>query len=522
MTQQVVNIEPSSWRSTTLIELAKFIDYRGRTPKKTEDGIPLITAKNIRNGYIDRNPREFIALDAYDDWMTRGIPKVGDVLFTTEAPLGNVAVIDIEEKFALAQRAICFQFYESYVGMFVSYFLRSPQFQQILNGHSTGTTVKGIKAATLKKLDINIPPIAEQKRIVEKLDSLLAQVDTIQQRLNNLPNIIKRYRQSVLAAAVSGKLTEQWRKNNQCQKSTIEIKSEIKNYRYEIWIQEQEAKFQAKGKVPKNDKWKEKYKEVTTELNGNEKTLPKGWVYETLEGLIYISARIGWKGLKAEEYTEEGPLFLSVHGLNHGQHVDLSRAYHISEERYKESPEIQLKNEDILLCKDGAGIGKIAIIKDLTELASINSSLLLIRSGKYFLTDYLYYFLAGPEVQRIVQERMTGSAVPHLFQRDVKEFVLEVPPIEEQTEIVRLVEQHFALADTLEKNLKNAKQKVDNLTQSILAKAFRGELVPQDPNDEPAEQLLSRIKTARAEAELLEKAAKKVTSKTKRQKGVVS
>jgi type I restriction enzyme S subunit len=106
---------------------------------------------------------------------------------------------------------------------------------------------------------------------------------------------------------------------------------------------------------------------------------------------------------------------------------------------------------------------------------------------------------------------MTGSAVPHLFQRDVKEFVLEVPPIEEQTEIVRLVEQHFALADTLEKNLKNAKQKVDNLTQSILAKAFRGELVPQDPNDEPAEQLLARIKTARAEAEQLEKAAKKAS-----------
>jgi type I restriction enzyme S subunit len=85
-----------------------------------------------------------------------------------------------------------------------------------------------------------------------------------------------------------------------------------------------------------------------------------------------------------------------------------------------------------------------------------------------------------------------------------------IPAIEEQTEIVRLVEQHFALADTLEKNLKNAKQRVDNLTQSILAKAFRGELVPQDPNDEPAEQLLARIKKARLEAEAIEKAAKKV------------
>ena len=86
-----------------------------------------------------------------------------------------------------------------------------------------------------------------------------------------------------------------------------------------------------------------------------------------------------------------------------------------------------------------------------------------------------------------------------------------VPSIEEQTEIVRLVEQYFALADTLEKNLANAKQRVDNLTQSILAKAFRGELVPQDPNDEPADKLLERIKAARLEAEKLEKAAKKAT-----------
>ena len=84
-----------------------------------------------------------------------------------------------------------------------------------------------------------------------------------------------------------------------------------------------------------------------------------------------------------------------------------------------------------------------------------------------------------------------------------------MPPIEEQTEIVRLVEQYFALADTLEKHLANAKARVDNLTQSILAKAFRGELVPQNPNDEPADKLLERIKAVRLEAEKLEKAAKK-------------
>jgi type I restriction enzyme S subunit len=128
----------------------------------------------------------------------------------------------------------------------------------------------------------------------------------------------------------------------------------------------------------------------------------------------------------------------------------------------------------------------------------------------------------APVIFEQARKRVSGSGVPDLHLIEIRDFKIPIPHIDEQTEIVRLVEQHFALADTLEKNLKNAKQKVDNLTQSILAKAFRGELVPQDPNDEPAEQLLARIKAARAEAELLEKAAKKVTSKTKRQKGVVS
>ena len=97
----------------------------------------------------------------------------------------------------------------------------------------------------------------------------------------------------------------------------------------------------------------------------------------------------------------------------------------------------------------------------------------------------------------------------------VRNIPIPVPPTKEQTEIVRLVEQYFALADTLEKNLANAKQRVDNLTQSILAKAFKGELVPQDPSDEPADKLLARIKAARLEAEALEKAAKKVDKASK-------
>ncbi len=86
---------PDSWRFQRLGNLAKFIDYRGKTPDKINSGVPLITAKNVRFGFISREPYEFVSEKEYTDWMTRGFPRLGDILFTTEAPLGNAAIVDI-------------------------------------------------------------------------------------------------------------------------------------------------------------------------------------------------------------------------------------------------------------------------------------------------------------------------------------------------------------------------------------------------------------------------------------------
>jgi len=367
------------------------------------------------------------------------------------------------------------------------------------------TTIPGLNRDDAYTQVIALPPLAEQKVIAEKLDVLLARVKTTQTCLERIPGILKRFRQSVLAAAVSGKLTKEWRKQNVPKQSTKERLEELQVYRYEKWLEEQKEKYEIKGKCPKTDDWKKKYVEVKLDPNFELRELPEGWIFQPLDGLIYISARIGWKGLKASEYTEAGPLFLSVHSLNYGRTVNLSQGFHISQERYEESPEIMLQNDDILLCKDGAGIGKIGIVKGLTEPATINSSLLLIRSGKYFTPEFLYFFLAGPTMQRIVQERMTGSAVPHLFQRDVKEFVLEIPPLAEQIEIVRRVEELFSYADSIEQKANIALNRASDLTQSILAQAFRGELTADwraaNPNlisgENSAEALLKKIKVGR-------------------------
>ena len=103
---------PRGWSVQSFENLFLFIDYRGNTPPKTDEGIPLITAKNIRMGYLNREPREYISSATFKTWMTRGFPEIDDLFFTTEAPLANICLNDIDEPFALAQRVICFQPYE--------------------------------------------------------------------------------------------------------------------------------------------------------------------------------------------------------------------------------------------------------------------------------------------------------------------------------------------------------------------------------------------------------------------------
>ena len=200
--------------SENLGKLARFIDYRGKTPKKTDSGVPLITAKNIRPGFISREPREFIANEDYNAWMTRGIPNYGDVLITTEAPMGYVANIDINEKFALAQRAICLQFKSNVNPYYSSIYMQSSIFQKDLEENATGSTVKGIKAALLKKINIIFPSLNEQTEIVRRVEELFAFADTIEQKAAAALERVNNLTQSILAKAFRGELTADWRAAN--------------------------------------------------------------------------------------------------------------------------------------------------------------------------------------------------------------------------------------------------------------------------------------------------------------------
>ena len=194
---------PRSWTWRGLADLALFIDYRGKTPTKTESGVRLITAKNVKQGFINFFPEEFLAEEDYASWMSRGIPKDGDVLFTTEAPMGNAAVVHISERFGLAQRVINFRLYGAIAPNFLVLQLLSEPFRTILDKTATGLTAKGIKAAKLKHLPVTIPPIAEQHRIVARVDELMALCDQLEAQLTNIQTDSRYLLEALLHEALS-------------------------------------------------------------------------------------------------------------------------------------------------------------------------------------------------------------------------------------------------------------------------------------------------------------------------------
>ena len=181
---------PDGWAHCCLEECIKLIDYRGRTPEKTSSGIQLITAKNVKLGYLQYEPQEFIAEDNYDIWMKRGIPKFGDIIFTTEAPLGNVAQINTYDKLAFAQRIIVMQPDKAILTQdFLKYLLLSDNLRAKIFSKATGATVQGIKARLLRKIPISFPPLTEQKRIVAILDEAFQAIDRAKENAEkNLAN----------------------------------------------------------------------------------------------------------------------------------------------------------------------------------------------------------------------------------------------------------------------------------------------------------------------------------------------
>lgn len=343
---------------------------------------------------------------------------------------------------------------------------------------AVGTTRKRISRKNLEQIIVPLPPLAEQRRIVAKLEELLGKVSSSQQRLSRVPGLLKRFRQSVLAAACSGRLTADWREENAPTRQDEPTSS------YD----------------PRN----------LTEL-------PESWRWTTLES---VCEKIVDCPHSTPKWTDTGKLCIRTTNFRPGN-LDLTEVRFVSTETFNERIErLRPASGDIVYSREGGILGIACQIPIGVELC-LGQRMMLFRVGADYVATMLMHWLNSPYITKRVQELTGGSASPHLNVRDIKAFPVPLPELAEQQEIVRRVEKLFAFADQIEARLKHAQEHVDRLTQSILAKAFRGELVPTEAelarrevrNYETASQLLARIQATQATNSQLKPKRKKAIEK---------
>lgn len=322
-------------------------------------------------------------------------------------------------------------------------FLAQPSVRREAKENFTGTAGQArVPTDFIKELEIPVPPAAEQSRIIFKLEKCLSKVSKTQDRLDRIPTILKRFRQSVLAAACSGRLTADW-------------------------------SIKKRGVI-----------------NGGQ-----GWmVVKTIEACESVQSG----STPSKEFFQDNPgiPFLKIFNIVNQQIDFTTKTQFINTEIHKKSGKRStVKPGDVLMNIVGPPLGKVAIAPNTYPEWNINQAIVLFRPNQTLLTQFLYYLLcSGIPYANILNETRGSAGQVNISLSQCREMKIPVPELDEQEEIIRRVDMLFALGDKIEARYIKANSNVTKLTQSILAKAFRGELVPQDSNDEPASVLLERIR----------------------------
>lgn len=407
------------------------------------------------------------------------IAEPNDILISVRAPVGPTNVC--REKSCIGRGLAAIRPLSDIPSRYLLYFLRSIEDWLSLQG--TGSTFTAISKTDLEKLSIRLAPANEQRRIVAKLEKLLGKVDACHKRLERIPLILKRYRQSVLAAACSGRLTQDWSENAHSEDDADDLLRRIAKKRTE-WL-----KTQALGGNNEARRMQKKLEAHSIDKLDTAE-LPTGWIWTSLLNACWLVVDCH---NKTAPYQEHGIPLVRTTNIKAGKLL-LEEVKFVSNETYLYWSRRCLPEPNDILFTREAPMGECAIIPSNTKVC-MGQRLMLLRVFQELLSStYVMCAIRDPRFQKRLEENSVGSGVKHLRVGDVERLIIPLPPLAEQQEIVKGVEALFKYADQIEARYRKAKAHVDKLTQSILAKAFCGELVPQDLNDEPAEVLLGRIR----------------------------
>lgn len=375
-------------------------------------------------------------------------------------------------------------------------FLNAPATRKRVRAKATGTAgnMPKINGDVVRSIEVDVPPLNEQRRIVAKLEALQDRSRRAREALDAVPPLLEKLRQSILAAAFRGDLTKDWRAKNPDVEPADKLLARIRTERRKKWEDAELAKLKAKGKPPSDDKWKAKYEEPASVDSADLPSLPAGWAWTSFETVAevdlgrqrapqYLTGRHNRPYLRVANVKDDRLALEDVHQMDFDE---------------EDFDHYQLVPGDILLSEGQSPelVGQSAIYRGGVEGLCFQKTLHRFRayqSGprpEFAQLVFRYYVRSG--VFRSVASLTTNIA--HLTLVRLKALHFPVPPAQEQEEITRRAGGALARIDVLEGQLDSLCAGRAELDRSLLAKAFRGELVPQDPADEPAEVMLARLR----------------------------
>lgn len=488
---------PRHWCWIRFNNLFRFIDYRGKTPKKVDSGVPLITAKNVRRGAISRKPREYLTRETYLNWMTRGFPKRDDLLITVEAPLGNIAIVDIEEDFALAQRVICLQPFErkSTQTKFFMFGVMSSLLQNLLLQDASGMTATGIKASRLKEipLPLPLPPLAEQKRIVAKVEEVMGVIDRLEaaaggretartalrdtllgalanspdaastahawsalaphlDRLLTTPADVDRLHQTILQLAVKGRLVPQ----DPNDEPAGELFEKITEQRSQL-VRKRKSARAGINETADDDEWT-----VST---------PKHWVQCILSDLLIFGPRNGSSPKPVDLQTQTKTLTLSAitRGIFDGS------AFKYLADSPPHDSHLWLKRGDILIQRANSleHVGVSAVYTGDDNEFVYPDLIMRCRLADGVLSEFAHLMLSSLPVRNYFRNRASGTSgsMPKINQAVVSATPLSLPPLAEQARIVAKVDELNALCHRLRERFIAREETTKSLAEALATQA---------------------------------------------------
>jgi len=479
---------PEGWIHAPLQELAFRIQY-GYTASATHEskGPRFLRITDIQDGKVDWESVPTCEIDRDD--LEKYALQPGDIVFArTGATTGKSFLIGPCPKNSIfASYLIRLQPASGVNSGFLSLFFQTPEYWQFISENVSGNAQPNCNATKLAALMVPLPPAAEQKRIVARVEQLLTCVSAARERLARIPTILKCFRQAVLAAACSGRLTAGWQKEDS--DTGAALLTRIRQDRCTYWDG-------AHRKV----KYPEPQHLDVTELPD----LPEEWSWTALDQIVQEGRPIIYGIIKPGPHVPDGVPYVRINEMTDGGFVNPDGLRRADPARAAKFNRATLMSGDILVSKDGT-IGRVSVVPP--ELEGGNITQHLVRVSPHHLMDrwYLVSAIRSQYAQKWLLSELKGVALQGVNVRDFRRLPIPVPPVAEQAEIVRRVNALFKLADVIEKRVAAATARAEKLTQAILAKAFRGELVPTEAelarreghSYESASDLLTRIRAER-------------------------